>query len=174
MNKLARLFILVLTLLCFSCKRDKPAIPEPLSPIKCFDKFIGEYIVYDTISGISWTMTIAHDIDTNFAGYETDFLTISNFNNEFDLHYQFSCCSPNPLLAEYTCLSYDMHPCVNYLNNRFNIHDAYDDTLTTLIENRLSNDTIILYFRKENTAYWIPDGVIYEDNYHKHIAVKQN
>lgn len=161
-------------LLLISCKREKPPIPDPIAPTECWDKFIGDYIVYDTTSGTSWIMTINHIIDTNFAGYLSDFLVINNFNNEFDLNYQFSCCSPNIPWLEYTCLSYDMHPCINYSNNRYNIHDYYDDTLTSYIENRLLNDTIILYFRKENTLYWMSDGVIYEDNYYKHIAVKQN
>lgn len=167
-------FILFSVMILYSCTKDKPPIPEPVAPIQCWEKFIGDYIVYDTINDTSWVMSITHELDTNQFGTITDYINIINFYHQFDLHFQFSCCSVDTTWTEFTCLNYGMSPATNYMLNRYNVYYYSDDASTPYIENRLKNDTLVLYFRMENTLYWMPDAVIYEDNYHKHIAVKQN
>lgn len=161
--------VLFVLFLLNSCTKDKPPIPDPVAPIQCWEKFEGTYMVYDTANGTSWSMIIEHVIDTNFAGEPDNFLKVTNFNNEFDFNTQFTCQTNRNSLSLGI-----IYPATNYNGKRYNLSGFNDDASTSIIENSLFNDTIIFYFRKENTLYWMPDGVSYEDGWHKHIAIKQH
>lgn len=166
--------LLVVISVFFSCRKEKPKVPDAVKPAACWQKFIGTYMVYDTVNLTSWQMQIYYTTDTNInTGYVYDCLRFNNFDNNFVFKFQFNCYSLYPEDPLYTGISYTSLNVQNYSGKRYNIHFGHDNISTSYLENNLKNDTIVFYFRKENLQYYFDDGVPYEDAYHTHIAVKQ-
>jgi hypothetical protein len=163
-------YALLFSLSFISCEREKPPIPDPIAPIHCWDKFIGNYIVYDTALGRVYEMQIEHFSSPNQFGIPIDSIIVTNLDSNFIIREHFSCgTNSNDFILGI------MNNCETYNNKHYNFTLYEDDSSTPLVrENNLFNDTIILYFNKENTAYWMSEGVLYEDDWHTHIAVKQD
>lgn len=133
-------------------------------------KFVGTYMVYDTINLTSWQMHIHYTTDTNINnGYIFDCLDLVNFANEFNFKNQFNC----GIISTYLSLGI-LYPITNHSGKRYNLTINNENPNTPYLENNLKNDTIVFYFRKKNLQYYFDDGVSYEDAYHTHIAVKQH
>lgn len=167
MKNVFNFLFLVLILALNSCKEDEPITPTPVTP-KCWEKFVGDYIVYDTANSLSYNMTITQFSTPNTNGGVEDTLVISNFANKFDFKYHFTCGS-NPNLLGFN----PPFPSYDHSNKRWSLTKVDDDSSTAKIENQLKNDTIILYFNLDNIAFYFPDGVPYYSANQKHIAVKQ-
>jgi len=54
--------------------------------------------------------------------------------------------------------------------NRWKILYSIDDEYNNVLE----NDTLRMFFRKTNIAFYLADGTSYYDEFLKRIAVKQN
>ena len=54
------IMISLLTTLLYSCKHDKVDIAIPYVEPPCWQKFVGNYIVYDTMNQITYNMSITH------------------------------------------------------------------------------------------------------------------
>ena len=101
---------LIIVIFFNSCKKED--LPSPVKPTECWEKFVGDYIVYDTAAGISFPMTIEQYKDTNAGGYYTDFLAFKNFDNQFNLYQPFTCYTP----SNYIEIGYNVN-CSNQLGN---------------------------------------------------------
>jgi hypothetical protein len=156
-------------ILLLHCKKEQPVVPEPAQSKPCWEYFVGDYIVYDTANGFSYNMTIIHYVKPNQFGVQIDSLEVINFDNQFNIKEQFK-------EGEY-CTDFDLGIIngIKSVNNKtFNLTIYNDNISTSYRENYLHNDTLLLYFNKENTLYWMSEGALYEDAWHTQIAVKQN
>lgn len=158
------IFILIFGVI-LSCKKKSN---EPCPPQEQWEKFVGEYNVYDTLGTFLFNAEISHYSSINEFGVEVDSILIQNFADTMDLKFNFS---------------YDIN--INYFN--FNFHDSvvdynnkswhvsiiYDDPITTELENVYQSGTMTLYFRMTNLPYYINESVPYFDCYCKHVYVKK-
>jgi hypothetical protein len=169
MKKAIKYFSVFATVLISSCDSDPECNPVLPPAPKCWEKFVGDYIVYDTVNNIDYTMNISHFATTNINGGVDDTLVLSNFGNKFDFKYHFTCgAEPNILLYNAP------FPCFDHSNKRWSLTRANDDSATVKVENEILNDTLLLYFRIDNIAFYAADTVPYYSAYLKHIAVKQH
>jgi hypothetical protein len=163
--KFVYLFI-VLVVCCFTSCKECPTI-EPPPPEELWEKFVGQYKVTALESGQEYYMSINHWSDTNEFGLRVDSIAYINFGNSFYLKNNF-----NNNEDDYFLQLNGGNPVTDNNNNRWALWLIYQDTLTSDIENTLINDTILFYFKKDNTAYWLSDGTQYYSCDCKHLAVK--
>lgn len=164
-------FSIILILFFISCHHDKDEVPQPAPPIPaCWEKFVADYIVYDTANNITYNMKIEHKDSVQVGYANIDSLIITNYGNMFNLRLGFLCQSDANLLY----FSTGVFPNYDHNNKRWAFSINSDDTTTTKYENQLKNDTIILYFKMDNIAFYYYDSVPYYSANIKHIAVKQH
>ncbi len=158
---------LVFVLLLVSCSKDKVPIPI-VSPEKPWEKFVGNYKVYDTTGVYLFDAEIQYYSGVNVYGGITDSIRILNFDNKFILN----CFFVNSTDLNY--LNFGFHnPIKDYNNKTWGITIIPDDTNTVELENRLINNRMTLYFRKTNIMYWMNESVPYVYENVKHVYVKQ-
>ena len=164
------IYILFLTtLFLLSCSKDKEVV-QPQEPPEEWEKFIGNYKVYDTIGVYLYEMDIVHFFKGN-NNYEpdADSLLLKNFADTFDLKIVAGHNS-----VDKRRLSIGIHdPVLDKNNKSWHISGLADDPATTFEENRLLNDTIVFYFQQTNILYFGNEGQPYFFCECKHVAVKQ-
>jgi hypothetical protein len=157
---------LVFTFGIFSCTKDKTPVPPVYLPEQ-WEKFIGDYKVYDTVGNYLYDFNIKHTFKgLNIYGIERDSLVIENFNQKLDLRFEFQ----EMLEANFLEIGVH-HPVYDSQGKRWHISKNYDSN--NIHYNFLINDTLILYFTMSNIAFYIPDAVPYYDCECKQVAVKQ-
>lgn len=164
-------FIIILCFL-FSCskKKDEVTLVDTTDNIEEWEKFIGSYNVYDTIGNYLYSTEIVNIFQgKNIYGNDVDSLLFRNFADTFDLKIEYSYNSIDDKL-----LSIGIHDSVVDKNNKsWHLSGLADDENTTIRENKLINDTIIMYFKQTNIKYYIPEAQPYYGCECKHVAVKQ-
>ncbi|MGB0391456.1 MAG: hypothetical protein ACPGD5_07800 [Salibacteraceae bacterium] len=158
---------LICIFLASSCKKEEPVqecpTPEP------WERFIGDYKVYDTAGNYLYDCDISQFRDTNsFGNLEVDYLLIRNFADNFDFSFEF------PSRLDKNELYFGFHDSVSDYNGKhWYIASLFDDLGTAHPENRLENDSITLYFERTNIKFWVNEGQLYYHCECKHVAVKQ-
>lgn len=149
----------------FSCSKEKKE-PEPtIITTEQWEKFIGNYTVYDTIGTYLYKMSINHYSTNN-----VDSLTLQNFADTFNLGVGFNPASP----GYENRFSFGIFDSIVDKNNKsWSLSSLSDDSGTPVIENKLFNDTLIFYFQQTNIQYYIPEAQPYFSCKCKHVAVKQ-
>jgi hypothetical protein len=155
--------LLLIVLFCsLRCKPENNN-SEPIKPYDPRDQFIGLYSV-ENDSGYTYWMQISK-IDSAGERY----LQINNFANLFP-----------KLLSNYggffSPLNFFSIPQYYGIKDKYNrtwhLSGENDDTTTSVRENVLANNQIILYYRLQNMPWWSAEGVPYHFAFHKHIATK--
>ncbi len=162
-------FILALSIICLTyCTKDKAPCPTSIPEHEVWEKFIGEYNVYDTIGNFIYQMEIKHHFNgVNVHGNIVDSLIILNFADTADLFIEMRNYIDNRVL------SIGFNESVTGHNGQtWQFYDNVEDTTTVELENTLINDTIVLFFRQTNIQYWVNEGVPYYYCDCKQIAVK--
>jgi hypothetical protein len=150
----------------WSCVKDKTPLPQIRTPEQ-WEKFIGDYRVYDTLGNFLYDMQIKHIFKgLNVYGIKRDSLVIKNFNQKLDLKFEFQA------MLETNFLEIGVHhPVYDLQGKRWHVSKEYDTNNPNY--NFLINDTLILYFTMSNIAFYISDAVPYYDCECKQVAVKQ-
>ena len=164
------LIITLAVLFLLSCSKEKETIPvTPPRVPEQWEKFIGTYNVYDTLSNFKYEMKIEYLNTIYYAnGNKTDSLLLKNFVDTFDLKIDYRNMVDSYVLS---IGGYDSVP--DYNNKHWYIGDLSDDLNTPIRENKLINDTIIMYFKQTNIKYYINEAQPYYYCECKHVAVKQ-
>lgn len=158
------LFFSLIIISVSSCKKEETEIPGSQEQ---WEKYIGAYHVYDTMGLFMYNAEISHFSAINQYGTTVDTLVIENFADTMDLKMGFmNCTDPNYLLLPF----YDS--ITDYNQKSWYISQKVDDTLTTVIENKMYGNTMTLYFRMTNLKYYINESVPYFDQNCKHVYVK--
>jgi hypothetical protein len=161
-------FILLIIFL-LSCSKKELISTESLIIPEQWEKFIGNYRVYDTIGSYMFDINISHYIGISAtSGNPLDSMLIQNFADTFDLRFQFS----NSPLGNYLNIGFN-DSVVDYNNKAWFVGSLFDDTNTVAKENTLVNDTMIMYFELDNILHYIPQAQPYYRCECKHVAVKQ-
>ena len=153
----------------FSCKKEIKT-DETITPAPKWERFVGDYNVYDTSSSYLYSMSISHFSGVNKFGAIVDTLFFQNFIDKFDLEVEFYENTLNKNTLNYGF--YDSVP--DKRGKHWFIGSEFDDLSTFKVENTLINDTIILYYKLTNIKYYFDEGEPYYFCECKQIAVKQN
>ncbi len=160
----------LLVVCVFSCKKDDPVEECNQSTPEAWGKFIGDYIVYDTLDNYLYDMSISHVFSgENIYGDASDSLLIENFADLFDVRFQYQLSTNRNILDIGIFDSIKDND-----DNTWFLSDFSDDLNTDIRENELKNDTIVLHFLMDNTPYYIDEGRLFFRCECKHVAVKQN
>ncbi|MBE7441426.1 MAG: hypothetical protein KF732_01215 [Flavobacteriales bacterium] len=166
------LFVILTVLFLSSCSKEREAIPvtPPRIPEQ-WEKFIGFYKVYDTLGNYKYDMEIYHFKGVSaISSNMIDSILIQNFADTFDLKFQFSFHTPETV----NFLDIGFHDSIVDRNNKTcGLWSLSDDLSTSVKENYLVNDTIIIYFKQTNIKYYINEAQPYYYCECKHVAVKQ-
>jgi hypothetical protein len=172
-----RFIIIILAIFLFflGCSKEKEIIPvTPPQIPEQWEKYIGDYQVYDTIGNYMYNMYIKHTSFQQSPQYEPiDTLIIMNFADTFDLRFQYI---PNyiDLTLSKEFLNIQVHDSlVDYNGKMWFLSTLGDDSTTEKDENVLKNDTIIFYFKMDNIKFYINEAQPYYYCECKHVAVKQ-
>ena len=170
-----QIIFIILLIFFLACSKEKEVIPNepPIIPEK-WEKYVGNYKVYDTIGNYMYDMSINHYTGISVtSGNEIDSLLIQNFADTFDIRFQYmQNFIYNPNLQEYLHIGSN-DSVVDYNNKTWFVGGLIDDTNTIAKENSLINDTMIMYFKLDNILYYIPQAQPYFYCECKHVAVKQ-
>jgi hypothetical protein len=149
---------------CKKAKVEKEKMPVT-PPISKWALISGDYKVYDTAGVFLYDMSISHSKGQNTQGIIVDSLHFTNFDGNFNISASQSAGCPN------YCTRVGSHTAISdSINNRWNIFGMGSGQ----IYNYWHDDTIVMYFQKHNTPYWINDGTSYSNKLLKHVAVKQH
>ena len=169
MKKIILIMVFLLSVF-YSCqKKHKPTTVTPVIP-KQWEKYIGTYDVYDTINHTQWVMNIKFLSYANPATSDgnNDSVLLENFANKFDIRYKFGTyIDPNRIRLPF------LFPLKDKLGNSWSFSGNGEDSTTPHLENYLANDSMVLYFKQSNIAFYANDGVPYYACDCKHIAVKR-
>lgn len=168
MKNLFQIIIFVLLSGLSACDKDEPVNPTPTNTPKCWEQLVGNYVVYDTANSITYNMTISHKDSIQSNGSILDSLIITNYANRFNLRVGYGCYTISNLLK-----FVPSYPTYDHGAKRWSLTLNTDDTSTSKYENQLKNDTIILYYKLNNIAFYFADGVPFYAADETHIAVKQ-
>lgn len=150
-----------------SCTKDKIEYTESV-PIKDWQRFLGNYQVYDTVGNYLYNAQIVQFSGINEFGTEIDSITVFNFADTMDLSFKFSY-NTNPNYFDFGF--FDSVP--DHIGKSWHVSIIYEDTNTIYLENELNNDSMILYYHMTNLPYYINESVPYFDCNCKHVYVKQ-
>lgn len=164
------LFVILTVLFLSSCSKEKettPVIP-PRIPEQ-WEKFVGTYNVYDTLGNYKYQLDILHYFSgKNIYGNDADSMILQNFADTFDIKYEFR------RMIDKNIFSFGFHDSIVDRNNKTcGLWSLSDDLSTSVKENYLVNDTIIIYFKQTNIKYYINEAQPYYYCECKHVAVKQ-
>ena len=155
------------SVIMFACSKDEKVV-APSVPAKQWQKYIGVYDVYDTVNHTQWVMEIKHLAYLSNNNGDADSILLQNFANKFDIRYTFGpCTDPNRLLIPF------IFPLKDKSGHSWSYSGNPEDTTTKYLENYYRNDSIILYFKQSNIAFYPTEGVPYYACDCKHIAVKR-
>jgi hypothetical protein len=168
MKTLFYTFAIVFGVMFIAC-RSEIAPARPQTP-KQWEKYIGTYDVYDTSNHTQWVMEIkflsySNPVRTNGGN---DSLLLKNFANKFDIRYGFEA-STDPYRIGLPFIS----PLKDKVGHSWAFFGNGEDSATPHLENYLANDSIVLYFKQSNIAFYATDGEPYYECDCKHIAVKR-
>lgn len=134
-----------------------------------YEKFLGDYKVYDTLFNYKYNMSIAHFSGVNQYGVTMDSLRLTNFADSFNFDIRF-----NPKLNVNLLDLTSKDTLFAHSNNRFFFWSNSDDLSTpNIIENELLNDTILFYYTLDNIKYYLWENVPYYQCNCKEYAIKQ-
>ena len=155
--------LLILTLgVFFSCVKDTPVFP-PVPEREPWEKFIGDYKVYDTTGVFLYDMSISHHYSgDNVFGNPVDSLYIENLSNLFEFELK---TDPNLFDIRSDSALEDKYGYHWFFGSMW--HDPVQNT------NYYHNDTIILSYTLDNILHYINEGQPYYRCDCKEIAVKQ-
>lgn len=161
-------YLIYLLIFLFSCSKEKvPVVQSP--PAKQWEKFVGNYKVYDTLGTFLFDANITHYSSLNEFGVEVDSILIQNFADTMDLKFQFS------YNTNINYFQFQFHDSITDYNVKsWHVSIIFDDISTTELENELRNDTMVLYFKMTNLPYYINESVPYFDCNCKHVYLKQH
>ncbi|MEN9302337.1 MAG: hypothetical protein RL264_766 [Bacteroidota bacterium] len=163
-------FLIFFSIVCLSissCTKDKTPIP-PQPQEEPWEKFVGNYKVYDTSGVYLFDSEIEHYSGKNIYGLYNDSLRIKNFMNKMDYEFIF-IPDVNPLLLDLKI----QDSIVDYSNHHWFLYRIYDDTNTSIHENCLIDGKLTLYFNITNIKFYINESVPYVNETIKHVYVKQ-
>lgn len=171
MKKLSTILFILLLVAFFSCKKKEIISPAPPHIPKQWEKYVGNYKVYDTLGNYIYDMNISHYIGiSTSSGNPLDSILIQNFADTFDLRFQFSFHTPEAI--DFIDIGFN-DSVVDYNNKMWWVARLFDDSTTTIKENYLINDTIVFYFEQNNIKFYINEIQPYYRCECRHIAVKQ-
>lgn len=150
-------------MLSASCTKDKvPFPPDPPVP-EVWEKFIGQYNVYDTNGGYLYEMQIKNIYhDKNL-----DSIVMINFNQNFNLKFQFySSSNQNQMFFGFN------DSITGFDNHSWQVYSDLSNPNTDYLENEIHGDTLFLSFEQTNIKYWVNEGVSYYSCNCKQIAIK--
>ena len=166
-----KLLLAILIIISFTGCEDDKQQPIPNVP-ECYEKFLGNYRVYNTDSNNYYNMSITYEKDTSANGNLYNALVYHNFANKFVFKYDFYCIVDST--GDNNYLDFGRHDTAYDANSkRWFLFPYFQDSLN----NKTSwfhNDTINLYFDMCNIAYYIYDLQPYYCKQVMHIAVKQH
>lgn len=142
--------------------------PVEVNAVADWEKFVGNYEVYDTLGVWLYSMDISHHSGLNEFGVEMDSLMILNFADSFDLDIQFSFATDD----RYLDIGFHS-PVYAHSGYRWYLDGNYEDSGTPVLDNTLINDSIHLFFTMDNIAYFTADGVPFYSCECRQIALKQ-
>jgi hypothetical protein len=165
--------IVFMQIIMLGCRKEKPAPSEPLPslPYYLWTDFIGTYDVYDTLNNTQWVMKISHLSHSEFNQGNNDSVLIENFANRFTIRdtwypaYDFDLKKSIFSIKIY-------HPLKDYSGHNWHLGGGANSILKK--DYVLYNDSVTLYFKQSNIAFYQADGVPYYDCDCKHIAVKRH
>lgn len=166
-------FFFILSLFAFitlSCSKEKEQIePIEVNIPEQYERFIGNYKVYDTLGVFMYDMSIIHNSKVIYPnGQRSDTITIQNFADTFDVKYEFR----NTI--DKNGFDFGFHDSiVDYNNKSWGLWSLSDDTTSIVKENQLLNDTMVMYFKMDNIKYYMQEAQPYYMCECKHVAVKQ-
>ena len=166
------IFLIVCTTCLLSCRKTKiyPA-PLPPLPLYAWTDYLGTYDVYDTANHTQWVMKIKHLKHSDFNQGNNDSILIENFANRFTIRdkwhpaYDFE-------IKKWGFRLYVYHPIIDQYS--YNWHLSGGVASSGMYDNILHNDSVTLYFKQSNIAFYQADGVPYYECDCKHIAVKRH
>lgn len=161
-------YMAIVGLTLFGCRKDPPLEVPTVEAAADWEKFLGDYKVYDTLGVYLYDMSISHHSGINGFGVEVDSLLLSNFADTFDLDIKFKYKSDDRIL--------DIginHPAYDHSGWRWHLSHTWNDPATEEMENTLIGDTILLAFTMDNIAFYWDDGVSYFTCECRQLAVKQ-
>jgi hypothetical protein len=154
-------------LLFTACKKDKVPIAHPTQPTK-WEQISGSYKVYDTLGVYLYDMSIEHVSGLDSNGIFRDSLRFINFDGQFEFAYKQTNANITNLPKNFFYIgSHD--PIKDSSNKRWKIMGFSDG-----VHNALVNDTIKLWFDKNNIKYYINDVTPYFGGMCYQNAVKQH
>jgi hypothetical protein len=162
-------YILFSSIFIFGCSKKEEELPTPITEPEQWERFAGDYKVYDILGNFLYDMSLVHFYSgNNIYQNDVDSVIIQNFADTFDLKYEFRRTIDKNLL------DIGFHDSIVDRNNKsWHLTRNADDENTPIRENKLINDTIIMYFRLNNIKYYIQEAQPYYYCDCKHIAVKQ-
>jgi hypothetical protein len=157
---------IVFSFTLMGCKKDKTPISSPKPETSKWELISGTYKVYDTTGVYLYDMGIEHYSGLDGNGNRRDTLHFMNFDGQFDFFQQQSY---QPSNWPRNFLSIGSHyPIKDSSDNRWRVTGFHD-----LVYNVYTNDTIFLWFEKNNILYYIEDVIPYFGNMCYQIAIKQ-
>ena len=154
--------------LVYGCKKEEVVLEEPRIPEQ-WERFVGDYKIYDTLGSYLYAMKINHLFSgRNKFGVEVDSLVLENFADTFDLKYEFRRTIDKSLFSLGIIDSV-----LDRNNKHWYLAGLVDDLNTPIRENRLANDTLIMFFKQTNIKFYINEAQPYFYCECKHVAVKQ-
>ncbi len=163
-----RKFLMCIVILScvFSCKKDDPIDCEEQPEEEQWERFVGDYVVYDTLDNYLYDMSISHFYSD---GSNTDSILIENYGNRFNIRSKFNTT------IDKNYLSIDpINPIEDFQERRWYFWSNNELPDTDFRDNYLQNDTIHLSYLLDNTPYYLEDGVPFENCECREVAVKQN
>jgi hypothetical protein len=153
----------------FSCRKDKTPLPPepPVTPIN--ELITGDYKVYDTLGNFLYEMSMEYKL----GGIENwDSIVFNNLDNQFN----FSSIQSNPSNNLYTVQTkyISINSPFPTLNSNGKSWDVGSMNPVGKYDNIWRNDTIHWIYRKQNTPWWLSEGVPYVNITMKQFAVKQH
>ena len=153
------------------CDEEDPE-PTPAHTPQCYEKFLGNYHVYNTDSNNYYNMTISLEMDTSSNGNIYPALVYHKLANKLNIKSDFVCTVDSNGTGNF--LNIGVHDTAyDYDGNRWYLFPIFQDSLNNKLS-WLNNDTINLSFKMCNIAFYIYDGTPYYCKDVLHIAVKQH
>jgi hypothetical protein len=162
------IYIAFLILMFHSCTKEKTCLPPIPPEPEVWEKFIGDYQVYDTNGVFLYQMEVKHHFKgVNSYGNLVDSLKLMNFADTADLAIEMRNYSDNRFLG----IGFN-DSVIGHNGQTWQFYRNSSGSTDVNYENTLINDTIILFFTQTNIQHWVNEGVPYYYCDCKQVAVK--
>lgn len=158
-TKLHWLLFFAATCILLACRKDDPSEPIPPVEVDGRDRFVGDYLVFDTLGALLYEMNIS-----KFGSGGRDSLLIENYADTFDLRVLHERYWDQEFLQIGA-----FFPAIDHGGYRWSLWGATGEDGS----NTLAQDTIPLKFNMSNLAFYWDDGVPFFSCVCEQIAVKQ-